>query len=103
MRKLIITLVLLIGLNLNAQEKKAYQLENGSIKVEQFYPNGQLQQVSFYWDGVGIGTWLKYDEQGNLIAKAKIENGSPVKLFRYENGITTIIDRKKNSITRIKP
>lgn len=103
MKHIIITLVLLIGLNLNAQEKKAYQLENGSIKVEQFYPNGELQQVSFYWNGVGIGTWLKYDEQGNLIAKAKIENGSPVKLFRYEDGITTIIDRKKNSITRIKP
>tara|TARA_R100000479_G_scaffold174327_2_gene122317 strand:+ start:298 stop:609 length:312 start_codon:yes stop_codon:yes gene_type:complete len=102
MRKLIITLVLLIGLNLNAQEKKAYQLENGSIKVEQFYPNGELQQVSFYWNGVGTGTWLKYDEQGNLIVKAKIENGSPVKLFRYKDGITTIIDRKKNSVTRIK-
>jgi antitoxin component YwqK of YwqJK toxin-antitoxin module len=103
MKHIIITLALLLGLNLSAQEKKAYQLENGSIRVEQFYSNGQLQQVSFYLEGKAFGTWLKYDEQGNLIAKAKIENGSPVKLFRYENGITTIIDRKKNSITRIKP
>jgi len=103
MKKLIITLLLLIGLNLSAQEKKAYQLENGSIRVEQFYPNGQLQQVSFYLEGEAFGTWLKYDEKGNLISKAKIENGSPVKLFHYKDGITTIIDRKKNSVTRIKP
>ena len=103
MKRIIITLVLLLGLNLNAQEKKAYQLEDGSIKVEQFYPNGQLQQVSFYLEGEAVGTWFKYNEQGNLISKAKIENGRPVKLFRYEDGITTIIDRKKNSITKIKP
>ena len=103
MKRIIITLVLLLGLNLSAQEKKAYQLENGSIRIEQFYPSGQLQQISFYLEGEAFGTWLKYDEQGNLIAKAKIENGSPVKLFRYEDGITTIIDRKNNSITKIKP
>ena len=103
MKQFIITLALLLGLNLSAQEKKAYQLENGSIRVEQFYPNGQLQQVSFYLEGEAFGTWLKYDEQGNLISKARIENGRPVKLFRYEDGITTIIDRKNNSITKIKP
>jgi YD repeat-containing protein len=103
MKRIIITLALLLGLNLSAQEKKAYQLENGSVRVEQFYPNGQLQQVSFYLEGEAFGTWLKYDEQGNLISKARIENGRPVKLFRYEDGITTIIDRKNNSITKIKP
>jgi len=103
MKHIIITLALLLGLNLSAQEKKAYQLENGSIRVEQFYSNGQLQQVSFYLEGEAFGTWLKYDKQGNLISKARIENGRPVKLFRYEDGITTIIDRKKNSVTRIKP
>ena len=103
MKQFIITLALLLGLNLSAQEKKAYQLENGSIRVEQFYPNGQLQQVSFYLENEAFGTWLKYDKQGNLISKARIENGRPVKLFRYENGITTIIDRKNNSITKIKP
>ena len=102
MRQIIITLALLLGLNLSAQEQKAYQLENGSVRVEQFYPNGQLQQVSFYLGGKAFGTWLKYDEQGNLISKAKIENGRPVKLFHYEGGITTIIDRKNNSITKIK-
>lgn len=102
MRHVIITLALLIGLNLSAQEKKAYQLEDGRIKVEQFYPNGQLQQISFYWEGVGTGTWLKYDEQGILIAQAEVKNGRPVKVIRFENGITTIIDRKKNSITQIK-
>ena len=79
-----------------------YQLEDGRIKVEQFYPSGQLQQVSFYWNGVGTGTWLKYDEQGNLTAQAEVKNGRPVKVIRFENGITTIIDRKKKSITQVK-
>jgi len=102
MKQFIITLTLLLGLNLNAQEQKAYQLENGVIKIEQFYATGEIQQVSFYLEGQAFGTWLKYDQQGNLISKAKIENGRPVKLFRYEGGITTIIDRKKNSVTKIK-
>ena len=102
MRHVIITLALLVGLNLSAQEKKAYQLEDGRIKVEQFYPSGQLQQVSFYWNGVGTGTWLKYDEQGNLTAQAEVKNGRPIKVIRFENGITTIIDRKKKSITQVK-
>lgn len=103
MKRIIITLALLLGLNLSAQEQKAYQLENGVVKIEQFYATGKIQQVSFYLEGQAFGTWLKYDEQGNLISKARIENGRPVKLFRYENGITTIIDRKNNSITKIKP
>ena len=103
MKRIIITLALLLGLNLSAQEKKAYQLENGIVKIEQFYATGEIQQISFYLGGQAFGTWLKYDQQGNLISKAKIENGRPVKLFRYKDGITTIIDRKKNSVTKIKP
>ena len=55
MRQIIITLALLVGLNLSAQEKKAYYLEDGRVKVEQFYPSGELQQVSFYWEGVATG------------------------------------------------
>ena len=102
MRQIIITLVLLLGLNLSAQEKKAYQLENGIIKVEQFYATGGIQQVSFFIGEKAFGTWFKYDKQGNIISKAKIENGRPVKIFHYKNGYTTIINRKNNSITKIK-
>ena len=103
MTRLLLTLLLLFGLNLSAQEKKAYQLEDGTIRVESYYSNNQVKEISFYWENKPVGTWFKYDEQGNLIAKAEIKNGKPIKLFRYENGITTIIDRKKNSITKIKP
>jgi antitoxin component YwqK of YwqJK toxin-antitoxin module len=103
MKRITITLALLLGLNLSAQEKKAYQLENGVVKIEQFYATGEIQQISFYLEGQAFGTWLKYDQHGNLISKAKIENGRPVKIFHYDDGITTIIDRKKNSVTKIKP
>lgn len=102
MKHIIITLALLLGLSLSAQDKKAYQLENGVIRLETFYSNGNLAQISFYYNNEAYGTWLKYDELGNLVSKAEIKNGRPVKLFRYEDGITTIIDRKKNSVTRIK-
>ena len=102
MRQIFITLLLLLGLNLSAQEVKAYQLDNGTLKIEEFYSNGQLKQVSFYTGTVGVGVWLKYNEEGILVGKAKMENGRPIKLFRYEDGVTTIIDRKKNSITKIK-
>ena len=102
MKKLILFTALLLGLNLSAQNRKVTQLENGTIKVEQYYDNGTMQQVSYYYNNIGVGTWLKYDEQGNLIAQAKMKNGRPEILTCYEDGVITIIDRKKRSITKMK-
>ena len=96
MRQIIITLALLIGLNLSAQEKKAYQLENGSIRVETLYPNGQISQVSFYYNDQAIGTWKKYDELGNITMKATMKNGRPAKITHYQNGNVIIIDRRRD-------
>ena len=96
MRQIIITLALLIGLNLSAQEKKAYQLENGSIRVETLYPNGQISQVSFYYNDQAIGTWKKYDELGNITMKATMKNGRPAKITHYQNGNVIVIDRRKD-------
>ena len=96
MRQIIITLALLIGLNLSAQEKKAYQLENGSIRVETFYPNGQISQLSFYYNDQAIGTWKKYDELGNVTMKATMKNGRPAKITHYQNGNVIVIDRRKD-------
>ena len=56
MKRIIITLALLLGLNLSAQEQKAYQLENGVVKIEQFYATGEIQQISFYLEGQAFGT-----------------------------------------------
>ena len=96
MRQIIITLALLIGLNLSAQEKKAYLLENGSIRVETLYPNGQISQVSFYYNDQAIGTWKKYDELGNITMKATMKNGRPAKITHYQNGNVIVIDRRKD-------
>ena len=96
MRQIIITLALLIGLNLSAQEKKAYMLENGSIRVETLYPNGQISQVSFYYNDQAIGTWKKYDELGNITMKATMKNGRPAKITHYQNGNVIVIDRRKD-------
>lgn len=96
MRQIIITLALLIGLNLSAQEKKAYQLENGSIRVETLYPNGQISQVSFYYNDQAIGTWKKYDKLGNITMKATMKNGRPAKITHYQNGNVIVIDRRKD-------
>lgn len=96
MRQIIITLALLIGLNLSAQEKKAYQLENGSIRVETLYPNGQISQVSFYYNDQAIGTWKKYDELGNITMKATMKNGRPAKITHYQNGNVIVIDRRRD-------
>ena len=96
MRHIIITLALLIGLNLSAQEKKAYQLENGSIRVETLYPNGQISQVSFYYNDQAIGTWKKYDELGNITMKATMKNGRPAKITHYQNGNVIVIDRRRD-------
>ena len=96
MKRIIITLALLLGLNLSAQEKKTHQLENGIIRVDQFYPNGNLSQISFYLEGKAFGTWKKYDELGNVTMKSKMENGRPVKITHFQNGNVIVIDRRKN-------
>ena len=96
MRQIIITLALLIGLNLSAQDKKAYQLEDGSVRVETFHPNGQISQLSFYLEGKAFGTWKKYDRSGNVTMKAKMENGRPIKITHFQNGNVIVIDRKKD-------
>lgn len=96
MRQIIITLALLVGLNLSAQEKKAHKLENGLTRVETLYPNGKISQVSFYLEGKAFGTWKKYNESGNITMKAKMENGRPVKITHYQNGNTIVIDRRKD-------
>ena len=96
MKRIIITLALLLGLSLSAQEKKAYQLENGVVKIEQFYATGEIQQISFYLEGQAFGTWKKYDELGNVTMKAKMENGRPVKITHFQNGNVIVIDRKKD-------
>ena len=96
MKHIIITLTLLLGLNLSAQEQKAYQLENGFTKIETLYPNGDISQVSFYYQNQAIGTWKKYDESGNVTMKAKMENGRPIKITHYQNGNIIVIDRKKD-------
>ena len=96
MKHIIITLALLIGFNLSAQEKKTYQLENGIVRVDQFYSNGNLSQISFYLEGKAFGTWRKYDELGNVTMKSKMENGRPVKITHFQNGNIIVIDRRKN-------
>lgn len=96
MRQIIITLAILVGLNLSAQEKKAHKLENGLTRVETLYPNGKISQVSFYLEGKAFGTWKKYNESGNITMKAKMENGRPVKITHYQNGNTIVIDRRKD-------
>ena len=97
MKYIIITLALLLGLNLSAQEKNiAYELEDGSIRVETLYPNGGVSQVSYYYNNKAIGTWRKYDELGNITMKAKMENGRPIKITHYQNGNVIVIDRRKD-------
>tara|TARA_R110000772_G_scaffold106145_1_gene208000 strand:+ start:1161 stop:1451 length:291 start_codon:yes stop_codon:yes gene_type:complete len=96
MKHIIITLTLLLGLNLSAQEQKAYEIENGSIKVETLYPNGEISQISFYYENKAIGTWKKYDKSGNITMKAKMENGRPVKITHYQNNSIIVIDRRKD-------
>jgi len=96
MKHIIITLALLIGLNLSAQEKKAYQLEDGSIRVETLYPNGQISQISYYYNNKAIGTWRKYDELGNITMKATMKNGRPVKITHFQYGNIIVINRRKD-------
>ena len=59
MKRIIITLALLIGLNLSAQNKKAYQLENGVVKIEQFYVTGGNSTNQFLFRRTSIWNLVK--------------------------------------------
>lgn len=44
---------------------------NGDRKgiVKRWHPNGQLQAIGQYLDGVESGTWIEYDSQGNEVER----------------------------------
>lgn len=93
MRQIFITLALLVGLNLSAQEKKGYELEDGTIRIEEFYPDGKISQVSYYYNNKAVGTWVKYDELGQITMKARMKDGRPRKITYFQSGRTITIDR----------
>lgn len=102
MKYLLLILLLIGGLTLSAQSQKAYRMEDGTIRLEKYHSNGQIEQISFHYNNTNVGTWLRYDEKGSLVAKAIIENGKPTKIYYYEEGFVTIVDNKQKSITKMK-
>lgn len=88
MKSLVAIVLFLSGFALNAQNKelKTY-FESGSVKsiysyadaanytVQNFYPNGKLQETGTFVNGKMNGTWVSYLENGQKSGEAFYANG----------------------------
>jgi len=43
-----------------------------------FYPNGKIEAVAYYKEGIKNRNWKSYDTKGRLITKVKYKNGRMV-------------------------
>ena len=43
-----------------------------------FYPNGKIEAVAYYKEGIKNRNWKSYDTKGRLITKVKYKNGKMV-------------------------
>ena len=51
------------------------QMPGDLMEVTYYYENGAVRQTGFIKDELLTGTWITYDEKGNLTAKAYYEEG----------------------------
>jgi len=67
-----------------------------------FFPNGRLESVEHYRNGVFHGKYRKYDENGNLLVEQEFADGAMqgLSLVYYPNGVLkekyTIRDNEEN-------
>ena len=107
MKNLLFTLCLVFCFTLVSAMPKNEYFENGRIKrevvkvehnlykVTLFYENGKINETEFYKaNGARTGTWLNYDDCGNLKYEANFKNDKKDGLWKvYEdNKISMILD-----------
>jgi len=91
MKRLLFTLLLLNTLLANAQEIEA---------VKHYFPNGNVSEEGFEKDGVNIGSWKFYDEEGNIALLAQYnDKGKETGEWKYfHSGKLSMLKTYKNGV-----
>jgi antitoxin component YwqK of YwqJK toxin-antitoxin module len=86
MKKLLMTALLFTSLVLSAQNvaktdasKPLYEVEDGLVKVTNFYETGEIREQGFYdADKKLTGEWIQYDKTGKRTIVANYYKGAKV-------------------------
>ncbi|MGB1444476.1 MAG: toxin-antitoxin system YwqK family antitoxin [Flavobacteriaceae bacterium] len=105
MRTYILTLVLLFGCSVMAQQdttvKTVMQKEGKLTKVSMYHENGQLAQEGYLKNNRLHGKWIKYSTDGKLVCVANYTKGerNGTWLF-WDNNDLTEVEFKDNKIVQ---
>ena len=104
MRTYILTLVLLFGCTVMAQQdapKTVVEQEGKLTKVSVYHDNGQLAQEGFLKNNRLHGKWMKYDAEGKLLCVANYTKGerNGTWLF-WDNNDLIEVEFKNNAIVQ---
>ena len=86
MKKLLATLLIFSSIVLSAQNvvaseapKPVYTVEDGLVKVTNFYETGEIREVGFYdADKKLTGEWIQYNKEGKKTIVANYYKGAKV-------------------------
>ena len=87
-RVLFLSLMLLFGIALNAQEKDL-ELKGDLIEATLYHDSGEVAQKGAYThDGELEGKWVSYDRNGEITAIAFYDEGEKVGTWTFYQGTT---------------
>lgn len=70
----------------NGQIKMEYVIKNSSVvEANYYYDNGQLREKGQFKGHNMHGTWESFNIEGNMVAKAKYNNGKVIKKTFWNN------------------
>lgn len=105
MKKYIIIAVLFIGATVSAQDFKSplFQVDKELINATYYHENGLVSQKgTFNKDGVLVGFWTSYDNQGNKLSQGYYENGiKSGKWFFWSEDTLKEVDFQDSKITNV--
>lgn len=61
------------------------KMKKGIVKINQYYPSGQLFEIGYSKNGMNQGQWTRYDEQGKIIATAFYQNSVKIGSWNHYN------------------
>ena len=105
MKKYIISSLLILGVTASAQDFKSplFQVDEELINATYYHKNGQVSQKgTFNKDGVLVGFWTSYNNEGNKLSQGYYENGiKSGKWFFWSEDTLKEVDFQDSKITNV--
>jgi len=79
MKKILILVCLIVGVAVQAQQKKSlFEKEGKLVKFTSFHDNGAVNEIGYFKNNKLEGVWKKFNTQGKKITLANYKQGAKV-------------------------